>query len=413
VCASALLHLGGVVALSERELAPVPARAVAAPSYAVPFQPLEGTSSTGEQLRIAERPPEVVPGGQPIAGTLDQEQLEGRGGELQALESGALLFPFVSPLTLQDTELNNLAVNQVQRIRTARARATQEERRSTPQPADAVLLASGVRGHEERRDPAKRDTQLGAPRRALPSPASQLRHARAASEEGESEPPAPAREETRVRPAQGILRGRGALASRAAKVTFARPNIDRGAAATPAERLDERIRDDADSELLAAKLQRSFVDTSVQRAQKIGPGSGGTALQPDAIGQTGSGRGASARPYMPGAGGNDALDTSDTRYLRWFTQQRARVQRELVFPRARALAKDQGTSLYSVVLGRDGKLSGTPRLIRSSGYADFDAAAAIAIERALPFSPLPAELAPDVERIALLIPVAFSNPMIE
>jgi len=123
--------------------------------------------------------------------------------------------------------------------------------------------------------------------------------------------------------------------------------------------------------------------------------------------------GARAHPYAPGSGTFGALDTSDARYLRWFTQQRTRVQNELEFPRARAIAKDQGTSLYSVTLRRDGEVNGRPRLVRSSGFADFDKAAAKAIERALPFAPLPAELAPELPSIALLIPVAFSNPMIE
>jgi TonB family protein len=88
------------------------------------------------------------------------------------------------------------------------------------------------------------------------------------------------------------------------------------------------------------------------------------------------------------------------------------VQKELVFPRERALAMDQGMSLYRVVLDRDGALTGKPRLVRSSGFSDFDAAAQIAIERALPFAPLPKELAPALTEIALLIPINFANPMI-
>ena len=66
-----------------------------------------------------------------------------------------------------------------------------------------------------------------------------------------------------------------------------------------------------------------------------------------------------------------------------------------------------------MTLGRDGALSEKPKLVRSSGFADFDQAARTAIERALPFAPLPKELAPELTRIGVLIPVAFSNPMIE
>jgi len=304
----------------------------------------------------------------------------------------------------------------VQRIQTAPERATLEQRRATPNPADAVLLASGTRGgHLERREPSKRDPLPGAPARTIPSLASAVRAASAPVPDGAGTPAPPitAQQAARAQPAQGITGGRGVAARREARVTHARPNVDRGAAATPAEQVEARIRDDVDAELLAAKLQRSFVDTSVQRASQVGAGSGGATLDPRALGERGGGTGARAVPYNPGRGTSGALDTSDARYLRWFTQQRARVQDELVFPRARAIAKDQGTSLYSVTLGRDGGLSGAPRLVRSSGFADFDRAAAVAIERALPFAPLPAELAPELPRIALLIPVAFSNPMIE
>ena len=413
LCASALLHFGVVTALSEvgtRWTRPPRERRESEPI--VPFEPVAAGASDSREEQRAERPPPLVAGGLPSAGTLDRSEAEGRGGELRANERGALLFPFISPLTLQDTELNNLAVNQVQRIHTAAQRATLEERRATPSAADAVLLASGERGHAERRDPARRDAVRGA---VMASRASAASAAQRGSVEGglAIDSARPTQRAARLKPARGILAGRGQLEMQAAKVAYARPNVDRAAAATPAERVDPIVRDDADSELLAAKLQRSFVDTSVQRAREVGAGSGGAALDPRALGETGRGTGARARPYAPGAGNFNALDTSDARYLRWFTQQRARVQRELVFPRERAVRKDQGTSVYSVVLARDGGLSGRPRLVRSSGFADFDAAAAVAIERALPFAPLPAELAPELDSIALLIPVAFWNPMIE
>jgi TonB family protein len=411
--ASALLHLGGVVVLSD--VRPSPRRAAYAVRPPVPYQaefePLTTGVPESEAARRAVLPPEVTPGGPQREGAIDRVELEGRGGEQQAPEASALLFPFVSPLTLQDTELNNLAVNQVQRIRTAAQRATLEERRASPHPADAVLLVSGQQGHRERREPTRFDATEGAPRASAPSTPSEATVGRSAWN-GE-QPAELSREAARLRPALGIAGGRGRAETRAARVTFARPNVDRGPAATPAERVDPAVRDDVDAELLAAKLQRSFVDTSVQRARQVGAGVGGAASSTAALGERGIGSGARALPYSPGAGRTNALDTSDARYLHWFTQQRARVQDELSFPRARALAKDQGTSLYRIVLARDGTLDGAPRLIRSSGFADFDAAAARAIERALPFAPLPRELAPALRQVSLLIPVAFSNPMVE
>jgi TonB family protein len=421
--ASALLHWGGVVALRDvtRPFGRAHESTPPAP-YTAQFEPVEpGSAAAGDERRRSVLP-EVVPGQAPSIGALDRWEAEGRGGERASDEPAALLFPFVSPLTLQDTELNNLAVNQTQRIDTASDRATLEERRATPNAADEVLLASGAVGHSERREPARLDAVEGAAQASDPStPAEErlgrqletgaigpdTRTAQAAQEA------ARAREAASYAPARGIQGGAGSKETRAARVAFARPNVDRGPAATPSEQLDPRVRDDLDAELLAAKLQRSLVDTSVQRAEQRGLGAGGAVSARQASGLQGQGAGAQARSYAPGTGDAGALDTRDARYLRWFTQQRERVMRELVFPRARAVAKDQGTSLYRVVLDRAGALAAKPKLLRSSGFSDFDAAAAVAIERALPFAPLPAELAPDLAQIALLIPVAFSNPMVE
>jgi TonB family protein len=211
---------------------------------------------------------------------------------------------------------------------------------------------------------------------------------------------------------RGIARGAGQSAQLAAKVQYARPNVDQGPAATPAEANDAKVRDNHDAELLAALLQRSIVDASAQRARQRAAGSGG-AEQGDGLSQEGDGRGARARPYLPGPGNASALDTADKRYLRWFVEQKQRVQNELIFPLPRALAKDQGISIYRVIVRRDGGLATAPHLVRSSGFSDFDEAAIVAIRRALPFSPLPEQLLPGEPDLSLLIPVAFSNPMVQ
>jgi TonB family protein len=88
------------------------------------------------------------------------------------------------------------------------------------------------------------------------------------------------------------------------------------------------------------------------------------------------------------------------------------VNDALRFPRARALAMDQGTTVVRLEVRRDGTLAGTPRILRPSGHADLDRAALAAIDAAIPFSPLPADLAPELDRFPLQIPVEFSNPMV-
>jgi TonB family protein len=389
-------------------------------AYLAAFEP--GLSPAASTAASPHASAPTLAGGPQTSSALDLDQQAGRGGERAAAQPASLLFSFASPLTLQDTELNNLARSQTQRIETSRTRATQEERRATPHAAAAAFLASGAGGHRERRAVAREDARDGA-RRASGGETSARELAlatRAAGSEpqrdqaqltSERTPAAQATSAAQV--ARGILNGRGEQARRAARVAHARPNVDPGPAATPAQLLDPRVRDNADAELLAAALQRSIVDSSTQRAEQRGPGAGGVDDPNGGLSPSGLGRGARALPYLPGLGDASALDTRDARYLRWFVEQKERVQNEVSFPKARALSKDQGVSIYRVVVRRDGKLAGAPYLVRSSGYPDFDQAAVVAIRRASPFSPLPERLLPDADDLTLLIPVAFSNPMVQ
>jgi protein TonB len=61
---------------------------------------------------------------------------------------------------------------------------------------------------------------------------------------------------------------------------------------------------------------------------------------------------------------------------------------------------------------RDGSIGEAPRVIRSSGFDDLDAAALRAVERSLPFAPIPADLAPGRPALVVTLPIEFSNPMV-
>lgn len=378
----------------------------------VPFAVHDATAEPGPRPDNTLGQPVVVPGGPRSAQNIDANLEEGAG--LRQAERRPVVLMYASPadVSLVDSALNNLRVNQTQRIRTAADRATLEQRRSTPNPMDEVFLASGETGHAERRKPTRADAAHGAPRGEQPTPAGAQQAAPAAHEGGALVVQQAQLGSDPVR-ARGLLGGRGKRYQRAARVQFARPDVDRGPAATPAHRLDSRIRDDEDAELLAAELQRSLVEASVRGQQGQRPGLGGDRAGTGSGTRLGSGLGGKARPYKPGPGSDDALDTRDARYVRWFAEQRARVANAVIFPTRRALMKDQGTSLYRVVVRRDGKLESAPRLLRSSGYADLDAAARAAIRKAAPFAPLPPRLAPELAKIAIVIPVEFANPMFQ
>lgn len=396
-------------------------------SYEVEVDPIlgpDGTPGATERGHTRHEADEAVAGGRDSLQNVDatdRGQLGDATGALVAMrfidrDDRVLLF---------DSPLNNTAAAQVQRIRTARDRATLEHRRATPNPDDDAFLASGDGTHRERRPVTTADAAEGARRApeasvegALPSErAMEQRSAdghegqvAAASPHSSASEGAPGSAD--ASPGTGILDGRGTQRSEAARVAHGRPHVDRGPAATNAEQVDARIRDNADSEDLARSMFRSWVHASNRTSRREGAGRGGVG-EGGAPGSGGGRReGGRATTYGPGSGDHPALDTSDSRYQLWFRRSRRRVEDALRYPRARALAMDQGTTIYRVYVRRDGTLAGPPRLVRSSRFDDFDAAALAAIRAALPFPPFPADLAPSLDRIPLRLPIDFSNPMV-
>jgi TonB family protein len=193
-------------------------------------------------------------------------------------------------------------------------------------------------------------------------------------------------------------------------VAHGRPALDPGPAATLAE--DQgRVRDDARSELLAASLVQSWVDSSERRGARAGEGRGGVGGGGAPGSGGGVGEGGRASAYGPGAGGLAALDTRDARYRRWYLNQQRRIEERLVFPRERAVALDMGLAVYRLSVRRDGSLV-RARRVRSSGFGDLDAAAETAIAAAAPFEALPPELARGDGVFDLDMTVRFANPLV-
>ena len=55
------------------------------------------------------------------------------------------------------------------------------------------------------------------------------------------------------------------------------------------------------------------------------------------------------------------------------------------FPKALALRLEQGETIVEFVVGVDGRLGDGPRVVKSSGFEEFDSAALRAVRRAAPF----------------------------
>jgi TonB family protein len=102
--------------------------------------------------------------------------------------------------------------------------------------------------------------------------------------------------------------------------------------------------------------------------------------------------------------------TLDRRYERYKLEIRQRVNRVLEFPKALALRLEQGETIVGFTVDVDGRVTEGPRVMKSSGFAEFDAAALRAISRAAPFPPMsdPRTARP----LSVSMPVTFDNPVI-
>jgi TonB family protein len=84
-----------------------------------------------------------------------------------------------------------------------------------------------------------------------------------------------------------------------------------------------------------------------------------------------------------------------------------RVQNVLVFPKVLALRLEQGEAVVTFIVRPDGALGEGPRIVKSSGFEEFDAEAVKAVLRAAPFP-----RRPENTGMSLSMPVTFENPLV-
>lgn len=370
-------------------------------------------TSSAEGRAVREHAPEPEIGSTPSPENVDTHA-GGAGGDATGAEIIITLVSRADDMTLVSRVTNAADANQVQRIRTSRSRATPWQGRATPHPEEAPFLASGEGERRERREVTER-----APAEGVRSPARRTREGgvEGGLMEAQTALADPARRagsaEGRTRAAQGagVAEGTGRVASPRADVAHARPALDRGLPTVPAEVIYELPRDTVDSEALTSRLTQSFVDTSRRGARTEGAGAGGAS----GVGDPGSGgargTGGHSAPYAPGTGQDGALDLSAARYRTFYLALQREVERHLTFPRERALHLDQGHAVFRLILRRDGSLVGAPRLVRSTGFADLDAASRQAIERAR-FQAVPGDLSPETETVTIRLSVHSRNPLV-
>ena len=102
--------------------------------------------------------------------------------------------------------------------------------------------------------------------------------------------------------------------------------------------------------------------------------------------------------------------TQDRRYQRYYQEISQRVARVREFPKSLALRLEQGETIVQFVVGVDGQLREGPRVVKSSGFSEFDSAALRAVKRAAPFPPMPDRL--NAHPVPVSLRQIFDNPVI-
>ncbi|HVU49112.1 MAG TPA: energy transducer TonB, partial [Polyangia bacterium] len=94
-------------------------------------------------------------------------------------------------------------------------------------------------------------------------------------------------------------------------------------------------------------------------------------------------------------------------YDRYRQEIQRRVQNVLVFPKVLALRLEQGEAVVTFIVRPDGGLDAGPRIVKSSGFEEFDAEAVKAVLRAAPFP-----RRQENTGLSLSMPVTFENPLV-
>jgi TonB family protein len=209
-------------------------------------------------------------------------------------------------------------------------------------------------------------------------------------------------------PADGLVAARTTLVH-----TVGPLDAERGARRFDVER-PGRAADDQTQRAASDELHPGLTDftrASALRAAAAVDGRG-PATTPGAVARPSAGSApAEFGARDPQAAGLEVSDrTLDRRYQRYIQEVSQRVRRIREFPRSLALRLEQGETIVQFVVGIDGRLGDGPRVMKSSGFEEFDAAAVRAVRRAAPFPPMPD---PGSARpLPVSLRVTFDNPVV-
>lgn len=320
----------------------------------------------------------------------------GRGGSDAAEKPAINLADWDDSALLTPEVRSRLERSQIQRVRSALARASREDRRASREPMELTFLASGRSGtRPERRRHADADPSAGGRARGAPARLGGVLGARERGRgEGESPRPVGGAVEGSERPSQGLGVRDGAAGHDhrdSAQAALARPMVEQGTPSVPAK-VEGRPNDTVDGEQEVAPAVQSIVHASTAGgAPGLGPGG---QSGPGATGSGGvAGGGSSSKALGTGRGAAQDSDANDPRRLMYLRGVMTKVHPlwKDALPRWAALQGLQALTIITFVIQADGRVA-SASVSRPSGIPEFDENCRRAVLRGAPYAPLPPEL---------------------
>lgn len=197
-----------------------------------------------------------------------------------------------------------------------------------------------------------------------------------------------------ARSGQRVMVDTGAPATEASKVGALRDPVDSASASN--------ARTTGPLELSRPSSGGRAEDGGVDRAR---PGAGPSATSP----HRGDGTAATTSHLTTGRGRESMRAARTDPYFRRLFE---RLDRVIVFPRELALALEQGQVVVTFSLSVGDGVIGNVRVVKSSGFAEFDNELVRALGAVGPLGPVPRALRGRASHLAVTAPYAFKSPLI-
>jgi TonB family protein len=276
--------------------------------------------------------------------------------------------------TLRSRVADNASVYQIERERTASSA-------SSPQP---VRQEPRVGTGDSSRTRRRRAADAIAASESLPSDADGI---------FDPQPPAPGQSQQSDTGAD-LARGEGPLDADKGRRRFEVPQV--GVAQ------DAQSVRGASNEARPGRFELSTAAVAGAGTAGHGPGEDPGAVSRPSPGEAAAVRG--ARADAP-RGPDLAMSAAEREYQRALGEINRRIQKALRFPKRLALELEQGETVVYFVLRPDGRIDGTVRVLKSAGFAEFDAEAVSAVNRAAPFPPMN-------RQFPISMTIGFDNPLV-